>query len=396
MRSREVRSTRRPETRSSPIGAGFRKIGGRSGRPGSDACGTPLGEPPLATVRIRVTMNRLPSARTVVRLITPFLIAACQPQARRLLLLDLALSDPVVLNGTARPWADAGYKVQYRRFYPHLTRADLPQFRTLVFLLGREPEAASDALTAGDVALLDEWVRRGGVVVLGYDGDGEGYLDRWTANRWLAYEGAGISIGDRVLEDTTTRVLTTGRAQPWAVARPVGDEPLGSAYDPVPLERNHVVRKPETPPPRRVGARAPRVAPRVTGAAGRPASGGAAATAAHPTRRRGDDRAAARRGQEIRASRECPRLAAPAGPARLVDAALSDTGGAARPAAARHARLARHVPRRGRLQLALRRRLSGGGRLDACPLVGARRRPARLERCRQPARAHERRLDPGV
>src|SRR5207237_505709 len=83
-----------------------------------------------------------------------------------------------------------------------------------------EPEAASDALTAGDVALLDEWVRRGGVVVLGYDGDGEGYLDRWTANRWLAYEGAGISIGDRVLEDTTTRVLTTGPAQPWAAAGP--------------------------------------------------------------------------------------------------------------------------------------------------------------------------------
>ena len=186
-------------------------------------------------------MNRLPSARTVVRLITPFLIAACQPQARRLLLLDLALSDPVVLNGTARPWADAGYKVQYRRFYPHLTRADLPQFRTLVFLLGREPEAASDALTAGDVALLDEWVRRGGVVVLGYDGDGEGYLDRWTANRWLAYEGAGISIGDRVLEDTTLRVVTTGRMQPWVVAQPVGDEPLGSAYDPFPLDRNHAV-----------------------------------------------------------------------------------------------------------------------------------------------------------
>ena len=186
-------------------------------------------------------MNRLPSARTVVRLITPFLIAACQPQARRLLLLDLALSDPVVLNGTARPWADAGYKVQYRRFYPHLTRADLPQFRALVFLLGREPEAASDALTAGDVALLDEWVRRGGVVVLGYDGDGEGYLDRWTANRWLAYEGAGISIGDRVLEDTTLRVVTTGRMQPWVVAQPVGDEPLGSAYDPFPLDRNHAV-----------------------------------------------------------------------------------------------------------------------------------------------------------
>src|SRR5206468_2587478 len=47
--------------------------------------------------------------------------------------------------------------------------------------------------------------------------------------------------GDRVLEDTTTRTLTTGRAQPWALARPVGDEPLGSVYEPFPLDRNHVV-----------------------------------------------------------------------------------------------------------------------------------------------------------
>src|SRR5207237_76362 len=245
--------------------------------------------------------------------------------------------------------------------------------------------------TAGDVAVLDEWVRRGGVVVLGYDGDGEGYLDRWTANRWLAYEGAGISIGDRVLEDTTTRVLTTGRAQPWAVARPVGDEPLGSAYDPFPLDRNHVVVTRE--PTQLLALTRHRAFVRASRS---PAPRPDAATAAHPTGRRGDDRAAARCGQEIRASRECPRLAAPAGPARLVDAALGDTGGAARPPAARHARLARHVPRRGRLQLALRRRLSGGGRLAACPLVGARRCPARLERCRKPARAPERRLDPGV
>src|SRR2546429_871382 len=186
-------------------------------------------------------MNRSSFPRTAVRLVSLFLVAACQPQARRVLLLDLALSDPVVLNGTARPWTDAGYEAKSRRFYPPLTRAALPQSRTLLSLLGREPEAASDALTAGDVALLDEWVRRGGVVVLGYDGDGEGYLDRWTANRWLAYEGAGISIGDRVLEDTTLRVVTTGRMQPWVVAQPVGDEPLGSAYDPFPLDRNHAV-----------------------------------------------------------------------------------------------------------------------------------------------------------
>jgi len=181
-----------------------------------------------------------------VCLATALLVCACQPQARRLLVLDLALSEPALLNGTVQPWRDEGYSVEYRRFYPHLARADLDRYRVLLFLLGREPEAPSDALTAGDLALLTEWVLRGGVAVLGYDADGEGYLDRWTTNRWLDFLGTGISIGDRLLEDTTVRVLTTtGRPQPWVEARTVGDEPLGSplgeVYESFPLERNNVI-----------------------------------------------------------------------------------------------------------------------------------------------------------
>jgi hypothetical protein len=172
------------------------------------------------------------------------LLAACQPQARRALVLDLSLSDPTQLEGMARPWHDAGYAVEYRRYYPHLTRSDLARYHALLLLLGGEPETPSDALTAGDLALLTEWVRGGGgeggggVVVLGYAADGEGSLDRWTANRWLASQGAGITIGDWVLEDTTARPAYP-RAQPWAEGRRVGDEPLGSAYDPFPLDRNH-------------------------------------------------------------------------------------------------------------------------------------------------------------
>src|SRR5207302_7912126 len=104
----------------------------------------------------------------------------------------------------------------------------------------------SAALPAGDLALPSEWGLRGGVAVLGYDADGEGYLDRWTTNRWLEFLGTGIAIGDRLLEDTTARALTTtGRPQPWAEARTVGDEPLGSplgeVYESFPLDRNNVV-----------------------------------------------------------------------------------------------------------------------------------------------------------
>ncbi len=173
-------------------------------------------------------------------LVVLFLLAACQPQARRLLLLDLALSDPVALDGTARPWHDAGYAVAYRRFYPHLTRQDLERYRTVIVLGGREPEGPSDALTVGDLGMLAEWIMRGGVVVLGYAGDGEGFLDRWLANRWLEWMGAGISLGDWVLEDTTRR--SAGEPPPpWAEARRLGDEPLGSVFEPFPLERNHTL-----------------------------------------------------------------------------------------------------------------------------------------------------------
>ncbi len=167
------------------------------------------------------------------------LLAACQPQSRRLLLLDLALSDPMVLGATAAPWHEVGYTVEYRRFYPHLTRADLERYRTLVLLGGREPEAPSDALTLGDVALITEWTRQGGVVVFGYAGDGEGFLDRWIMNRWLAAMGTGLVIGDYPLEDT---VAAGSGADPQPSIFPLPHSALRNAgFEPFSAGRNHVV-----------------------------------------------------------------------------------------------------------------------------------------------------------
>jgi hypothetical protein len=127
-------------------------------------------------------------------LFLPLLVAACQTEARRLLVVDLTLADPLTLEATAAPWHAAGYRVEYRRYYPHLTRQDLDRYRTVLVLGGRQPESLSDALTIGDLAILNEWVRRDGVVVLAYTEDG-GALDRWIMNQWLAAQGAGIAIG---------------------------------------------------------------------------------------------------------------------------------------------------------------------------------------------------------
>ena len=133
------------------------------------------------------------------------LVAACQPETRRVLVLDLALSESGAVAAVAAPWRRAGYEVDYRRFYPHPTRADAGQYRVLILLGGLAPEAPSDALRPSDLAQLSEWVQDGGVVIVGYAGDGEGSLDRWMLNRWLAALGTGIAIGDSALRDSASR-----------------------------------------------------------------------------------------------------------------------------------------------------------------------------------------------
>lgn len=156
------------------------------------------------------------------------LLAACQPQATRLLLLDESLTQPVELESTAGPWDAAGYDIDYRRFYPHLTRADLERYRVVMILGGRRPAAASDALDAGDLAILTEWTLHGGVVVLGYPPEGAGAFDRWLMNRWLAWSGAGITIGDFAL-----RSAGTPQVPPPLVPALIAG-PRGAGFDPFP------------------------------------------------------------------------------------------------------------------------------------------------------------------
>ena len=194
-------------------------------------------------------------------------LAACHPQASRLLLLDERLADPVALESTARPWSSAGYTVEYRRYYPHLTRDDLDRYGALVLLGGNVPEAPSDALTVGDVTVLTEWLLRGGVVVLGYPNGATGSLDRWIMNRWLAWSGAGITIADSSLHDSGG-----GEASPPALpvretdVRELGFEPFPAGdYNPLHVAASAQVLARAGGRPARRDARAPVVAARRVG-----------------------------------------------------------------------------------------------------------------------------------
>jgi hypothetical protein len=167
-------------------------------------------------------------------------LAACQPRARRLLILDLNLTEPAALLGIADPWIRAGYQTDYRRFYPHLTRVDPTEYRALILLGGFAPEGASDALRPGDLAVMADWVRSGGIVVFGYAAGNQGSLDRWIMTRWLQAIGAGIAIGDLALTDTASRDRISPDPQPWIVARetaPVRGTPQAT----FPAGRNHAL-----------------------------------------------------------------------------------------------------------------------------------------------------------
>ena len=145
-------------------------------------------------------------------------IAGCRPTATRLLLLDYTLADPVDLQTTATPWHDAGYTVEYRRFFPHLTREDLRRYHGVVLLGGLRPDAPSDAISSGDAVILTEWIRKGGVVVLGYP---ESALDRWTMNRWLKAMGTGLAITDSAPPAGSGVAAPMRRALPSADLLPV-------------------------------------------------------------------------------------------------------------------------------------------------------------------------------
>lgn len=161
-------------------------------------------------------------------------LAACQPQAKRLLLLDERLTDPAALEATARPWDAAGYTVEYRRYFPHLTRADLARYRTVMVLGGDVPGAPTDALTVGDIEILTEWLLHGGVVVLGYPNGSDGAPDRWIMNQWLAWSGAGISIPETFLHDS-------GGASPPAL--PVQETDVREfGFEPFPAGEYHPLR----------------------------------------------------------------------------------------------------------------------------------------------------------
>jgi hypothetical protein len=148
----------------------------------------------------------------------------------RALVLDYALSPPVIVEGVARPFVKSGCTVDYRPFYPNLVRTDLERYSLIVLLAGRTPAFPSGMMSVDEVQAAVGFVRNGGTLVLGPNLDGgEGANERYQFNRVLADLEVPIQIcGDRI-EDPENRYAASMWDRP--LYRPAPGHPVSEGVE---------------------------------------------------------------------------------------------------------------------------------------------------------------------
>jgi hypothetical protein len=123
----------------------------------------------------------------------------------RALVVDYEMNPPVVLSRLLDDLNHAGFKPVYRPFYPQITQKDLRESSLLVVLSGDGPGYPGPRMSGHVLKPLEEFVRRGGALVLGpLDGggaDGAGDGERQLFNLLLYRLGLGIRIEDDGVTD---------------------------------------------------------------------------------------------------------------------------------------------------------------------------------------------------
>ena len=142
----------------------------------------------------------------------------------RMLILDYALSPPVINEGIAHYFLKAGCAVDCRPFYPNLVRDDLARYAIIALLAGRTPAFPGGIMSIGEVPAATEFVRNGGTLILGPNLEGgEGANERHLFNRLLAGLDVPIRVCNDRLEDDVNRYAAPLWDRPFY--RPVSEHP---------------------------------------------------------------------------------------------------------------------------------------------------------------------------
>ena len=144
-----------------------------------------------------------------------------------MLILDYALSTPVINEGIAFYFVQAGCTVSYRQFYPNLVGDDAARYEIIALLAGRTPAFPSGMMSVHEVATAAGFVRSGGTLILGPNlAGGEGANERHLFNRMLAHLGVAIRVCNDQVEDSENGYAAPLWDRPFY--RPVEGHPVGA------------------------------------------------------------------------------------------------------------------------------------------------------------------------
>ena len=129
---------------------------------------------------------------------------------QRLLMLDKNMLPWQSLVEHARPWIEAGCRVEYRPYDPFLVEQDLETYDLIWIRGGRMPLFSSAFLSREDVDLLKRFVQQGKAVILVYPihANAAGAYDRQAMNQFLREIQANIQIGGTPLTDSLHQYQT--------------------------------------------------------------------------------------------------------------------------------------------------------------------------------------------
>lgn len=116
------------------------------------------------------------------------------------LVVDYEMNPPVVLSRLLEDLKHAGFQPVYRPFYPQMTLKDFKESALLVVLSSDGPGYPGPGMSVHALRALEDFVRRGGALVLGPlsggDTDEGGDHERYLFNLLLYRLGIGIQIKD--------------------------------------------------------------------------------------------------------------------------------------------------------------------------------------------------------
>lgn len=125
--------------------------------------------------------------------------------AERVLILDHLMTDPILYQGFFRHFAERGFRVDYRRYFPSLVKTDA-DYGIIVIASGAYPAPSPSRMTLAEKEFLKGYVMNGGILVILFASEEN---DRLIINQLLDALSIPVRIEGKPIHDMVNGYKST-------------------------------------------------------------------------------------------------------------------------------------------------------------------------------------------